>query len=645
MTDTNGAPPEPVDDGKVGLLIDGRDVRVAPGTLLWDAATQAGIHIPVYCAHPKMEPVAVCRMCLVTVEKLPKLQPACATVVSEGMVVHTQTDQVAKAREGMLEFLLLNHPLDCPVCDRGGECDLQDFAYRYGPETSRMPITDKVHFDKAVPLSDRIELDNERCILCWRCVRYYDEITEEKEIVLQERGVGTVVATFDSKPLQSDFQGNLPEICPVGALTHRQYRFVARPWDLVRTKGICAECSYGCNVNVDTRDFEVVRFASRDNPLVDDMWLCDRGRYSVERWNDTARVRRPLVRQQGGGGERDASVAEAVHEAATSLARVKDAHGATAVGVLCGVETTNQEAFLLQRLARDVLGTQHLDHQLEAFPGLRPAEHELAIAELEECSAVVVLGPRPEAEAPVLRLRLIKAARRRVAVHRVGADEAAESLASRVSGQRLVGVVVDETQRERGAEMCAALAASNIAVRRLTITRGVNGRGLKDLGILPGLLPGYEPAPGAGKNGTEILEAAADGQIKALLLLNAGGVITDAAELGERALRRAEVVMAVETRPGLVASNATVLIPGHALLEKAGSVTNCEGRVQRVRPALPPASQTPPETRILSLLAAELGAPGWPAETTAVNRALLEAVLAYREAGNGALARFALAVA
>jgi len=246
-----------------------------------DAATDVGIHIPIYCAHPKMDPVAVCRMCLVQVEKMPKLQPACATYVSEGMVVHTQTDPVAKAREGVLEFLLLNHPLDCPVCDRGGECDLQDFAVRYGPQTSRMPITDKVHFDKAVPLSDRIELDQERCILCWRCVRYYDEITGEKEIVLQQRGVQTSVATFDGRPLRSAFQGNLPEVCPVGALTHRQYRFVARPWDLQRARSVCPECSYGCNVNIDSREYEVKRFASRDNPLVDDMWLCDRGRYSV----------------------------------------------------------------------------------------------------------------------------------------------------------------------------------------------------------------------------------------------------------------------------------------------------------------------------------------------------------------------------
>ena len=287
-------PPAAPDDGLVGITIDGRSIRVAKGTLVTDAATELGIHIPIYCSHPKMDPVAVCRMCLVHVEKMPKLQPACATYAAEGMVVDTQRADVTKTREGMLEFLLLNHPLDCPVCDRGGECDLQDFAFRYGPPSSRFPITEKVHFNKAVVLSEKIELDQERCILCWRCTRYYDEITGEKELVLQERGVHTLINTFDGGQLTSDFQGNLPEICPVGALTHRQYRFKARPWDLQRTKSVCPECSYGCNINVDTRDFEVRRFASRDNPQVDDMWLCDRGRYSAESWNDVDRDPPPV---------------------------------------------------------------------------------------------------------------------------------------------------------------------------------------------------------------------------------------------------------------------------------------------------------------------------------------------------------------
>src|SRR5579864_1290520 len=321
------------DDGRVKLTIDGRDLRVPKGTLVLDAASELGIHIPIYCAHPKMEPVAVCRMCLVHIEKFPKPQPACATVAGEGMVVTTNNAEVTKLREGMLEFLLVNHPLDCPICDRGGECDLQDFTFRYGPSISRFPITEKVHFNKALPLSEHIELDQERCILCWRCVRYYDEITGEKEIVLEQRGVQTLVTTFNEQPLQSKFQGNLPEVCPVGALTHREFRFRARPWELQRTAGVCPECSYGCNISVDSRDFDIKRFASRDNPQVEDMWLCDRGRYSFPRWNDVQRVRRPHLHPRR-GEHRDVTAGEAMAAAAKELRAVIDKHGPAAVGVL-----------------------------------------------------------------------------------------------------------------------------------------------------------------------------------------------------------------------------------------------------------------------------------------------------------------------
>ena len=627
------ATPAPPDDGRVEVTIDGRTFRAPKGRLVLDAAADVGIHIPIYCAHPKMDPVAVCRMCLVQVEKMPKLQPACATYVSEGMVVQTQTPAVTKVREGVLEFLLLNHPLDCPVCDRGGECDLQDFTLRYGPGIARIPITDKVHFDKAVPLSDKIELDQERCILCWRCVRYYDEITGEKEIVLQERGVHTSVATFDSRPLRSAFQGNLPEVCPVGALTHRQYRFVARPWDLQRANSICPECSYGCNIHIDSREYEVRRFASRDNPLVDDMWLCDRGRYSAPRWNRTDRVRRPVVRDPG--GDREVSVQQAVVEAGRRLRAVRDRHGANAVGVIGSPECTNEEAWLLQRLAREAIGTSHLDHQLDALTGLSPEEHALGIAEIEDCSAVVVLGPRPEQQAPVLTLRLFKAQRKRgTTVHRVPVDVDDATL-RKISGQRLVGVISDEADRARGAYIAQVLGAGNTAVRRLTVTRGVNGRGCKDLGLLPNLLPGYRPAPGAGRSGTEILEATSAGQIRALVLMGTHPWAATAGVALTGALNAAELVVAIETQPGPVSQAATVLIPGHTHVEKAGTVTNLEGRVQRIRQALPPATAVPTELRVLSMLAAELGCERWPAEVIAVGREIGLTLPAYAHAGNG----------
>jgi NADH-quinone oxidoreductase subunit G len=634
---TDATPSPPPDDGLVGVSIDGRQVRVPKGTLVLDASTEVGIHIPIYCAHAKMEPVAVCRMCLVHVEKMPKLQPACATYVSEGMVVTTDRADVAKTREGMLEFLLLNHPLDCPVCDRGGECDLQDFAFRYGPPSSRFPVTEKVHFNKALALSDRIELDQERCILCWRCTRYYDEITGEKELVLQERGVHTLINTFDGQPLKSEFQGNLPEICPVGALTHRQYRFKARPWDLQRTKGVCPECSYGCNINVDTRDFEVKRFASRDNPLVEDMWLCDRGRYSAESWNDVERIRRPLLREEG--RVRDVSTTEAIAAAARALRIIREQSGGGSLAVMGSAGSTNEELWLLQRLARTVLDTPHIDHQLEPFAGIAPEEHALGIAEIEDCAAVIVLGAEPEQEAPVLTLRLYKAATKRgVLVRRVDPGATLRQVGE-LPEQGLIGLIADESNREAASRLAAELGRRR-EVRRLTVTRGVNGRGAKDVGALPNSGPGYSHVPDGGKPGRQILEAAAAGVIRGLVVVGGSNWADDVAPLLERVGGRVEALVVIDARPGPLSRAATVLIPGHAYFEKAGTVTNLEGRVQRIRPALPPATQTPAETRILSALAAELGAPGWPGDPLLVNREMAIAIPAYGTAGNGGRALF-----
>ncbi len=613
------ATPAPPDDGRVEVTIDGRTIRAPKGRLVLDAAADVGVHIPIYCAHPKMDPVAVCRMCLVQVEKMPKLQPACATYVSEGMVVHTQTPAVAKVREGMLEFLLLNHPLDCPVCDRGGECDLQDFTLRYGPGTSRMPITDKVHFDKAVPLSDKIELDQERCILCWRCVRYYDEITGEKEIVLQQRGVQTSVATFDSRPLRSAFQGNLPEVCPVGALTHRQYRFVARPWDLQRANSICPECSYGCNIHIDSREYEVRRFASRDNPLVDDMWLCDRGRYSAPRWNRTERVRRPARARQRRrpGGQRPAGRRRGGTAAARGARapRRQRHRGASARRSAPTRRPGCSSGSPARRSAPPTSTTSSTPS-----PGSRPRSTRSASPRSRSaprwwCSAA---GPSSRR-----RCSPCGSTRRSAsgAPPSTGFPSTPTTPPCRgISGERLVGVIGDEPDRARAAHVATVLAAGNTAVRRLTVTRGVNGRGCKDLGLLPDLLPGYRPAPGAGRSGTEILEATGAGQIRALVLMGTHPWAATAGVALTGALNAAEVVVAIETQPGPVSQAATVLIPGHTHVEKAGTVTNLEGRVQRVRQALPPATTVPTELRVLSMLAAELGCERWPAEVIAVTR-------------------------
>ena len=587
----------------VAVSVDGRGVEVASGTLVWDACEKAGVYVPVYCAHKKMEPVAVCRMCLVEIEGTTKLQPACATRVAEGMVVRTATEQVRKFRDGNLEFLLVNHPLDCPVCDRGGECDLQDFTLRYGPGRTRTSITEKVHFGKAIKLSDKIVLDQERCILCWRCVRFYDEITGEKELVLQERSVKTLIDTFEGQPLQSEFQGNVAEICPVGALTHAKYRFQARPWDLRRTASVCPKCSYGCNIFIDARVDQVARFVSNDNPDVDDSWLCDTGRYSFPELNRSDRVLNPEARLAG--ARQTVSYQEAVSRAAGALLRVLGDHGPEAIAFLGSTQVTNEEAFLIQWLGREVVGTPHLDHRLSALEGISPEQFTLGIAEIEECDAVVVLGDEPELADPVLTLRLFKAETKlHRQVLRQPRDADPEQLAEQLAGKELVGIVAHQDHRQAAMALSASLARQGTPAKVLTIVDGMNARGCQDLGLTPGWLPGYRPAPSPGRDGGGILKAAVDGSLKALVVVGQGWELDPGFE---EALTRVEVLIGITPFVGAVSRHASVLLPGRTIAEKAGTVTNTEGRVQRVRPGVQPRFAFPSDLRILGDLAVGLG--------------------------------------
>lgn len=589
----------------IEVEVDGTTVEVAPGTLVWDACEKAGRYVPVYCAHKKMEPVAVCRMCLVEVEGMPKLQPACATRVTKGMVVRTATEQVSKFRNANLEFLLLNHPLDCPVCDRGGECDLQDFTQRFGPGRTRQSITDKVHFNKAVPLSDKIVLDQERCILCWRCVRYYEEITGEREIVLQERGVHTLVDTFEGRQLESRFQGNLPEICPVGALTHTKYRFRARPWDLRRTASVCSHCSYGCNLFVDAREDQIARYASHDNPDVDDSWLCDRGRYSFPELNRPDRVMSPEA--GGAGGRHAVSHREAVARAAGALLRIKDDHGASAIGLIGSDLMTNEEAYVLQWLAREVIGTPHVDHRLAPTPELSTADFSLAISDLEECETVLVLGSEPEAAAPVLTLRLFKAQTKRGrGIHRLTAPFEPARIAREIKGEGRVGVVAMDRDRSEAGELRRLLAKGGRPADVLTILDRVNSRGCRDMGALPQWLPGYRRAEQPGMGVQEMLQAAEAGRLRALVVVNPAPEL-EADPAFDRALAAVEAAVVIAPFPGMASRRATVLLPGRTMVEKAGTVTSTEGRVQRLRVAVEPKFPFPSDLRSLGELGTALG--------------------------------------
>jgi NADH-quinone oxidoreductase subunit G len=411
------------DAQQVNLTIDGRPVSVPKGSTIWMAAEKLGIEVPIYCYHPKMEPLGACRMCFVAVEKMPKLQTACTTVCTEGMVVHTDTPAVEKARKGTLEFLLINHPLDCPICDKGGECMLQDFTQRYGPDDSRFDVA-KRHYAKPVPVSNNILLDRERCIACQRCVRFCQDVAMESGLIMKQRGFKTEVGADPVAPFDSIFSGNVVEMCPVGALTARSFRFVTRPWELRRTPSVCGNCSVGCNVLVDVRVNRVLRQYSRTNDDIDDGWLCDRGRWEHEASNSSERLRTPLIRRDG--QLQTATWDEALALVARRLREIAQRDGPRAVGGIGSTHTTNEEVYLFQKLLRTGLGTNNIDHFHGLFPHV--ASNQLpwvwtgSIAGLDHASHIVLLGADAYHRQPIVDLRIRKAIRKGAQVYVLSAE-------------------------------------------------------------------------------------------------------------------------------------------------------------------------------------------------------------------------------
>jgi NADH-quinone oxidoreductase chain G len=401
----------------VNLTIDGRPVRAPKGAVIWAAAQQLGIEVPIYCYHPRMDPLGACRMCFVEVEGMPKLATACTTTVSEGMVVRTDTPKVKKGRQGTLEFLLINHPLDCPICDKGGECDLQDFTLRHGPGDSRFDLR-KRHFPKPIPVSEHILLDRERCIACQRCVRFCQDVAMEDGLVMKERGFKTEVGVEEDAPFDSIFSGNVVEMCPVGALTAKNYRFVTRPWELRRTATVCGNCAVGCNVRLDVRVNKALRQYSRPNDAVDDGWLCDRGRWDLDALNSPERLTTPLLRKSG--ELVPVSWDEALGVVASTLRQVITTHGAQALGGIGSTHTTNEEIYLFQKLLRS-LGTNNIDHYHglapQAGPDGAPWVWTSSLAGLEQASHIVLLGANPYHRQPVLDLRIRKAIRKGARVY------------------------------------------------------------------------------------------------------------------------------------------------------------------------------------------------------------------------------------
>jgi NADH-quinone oxidoreductase subunit G len=382
--------PAPAPDS-VTLTINGQSLTAPKGMLLVEAAKLIGLEVPIFCYHPKLKSVGACRMCLVQIEKLPRLQTACTTPVAADMIVHTDTPEVVAAQNGVLELLLANHPLDCPICDKGGECPLQDNTFAYGPGASRF-TEPKRHKEKAFPLGEQIVLDRERCIMCYRCVRFHQEIPGDEALAAVQRGAETEIATLNGEPYNSIFAGNTIELCPVGALTSRQYRFKARPWDLVRTPSVCNGCAVGCNIEVHSRTETVLRLVSRDNPAVDDGWLCDRGRFGTIPVPQTGRPARPMLRQNG--------VLSPVSWD-QALARATELLG-DGGGVLASDDLSNEAFWLLQRVS------QKLPSALWPVPGGSwPVQG--AISNLPRCRSIVLVGLDAWNELPVLALWVRKA--------------------------------------------------------------------------------------------------------------------------------------------------------------------------------------------------------------------------------------------
>jgi NADH-quinone oxidoreductase subunit G len=616
----------------IQLTIDGREVQATEGAMLVDAAKQGDVEIPYFCYQPKLgEPVGACRMCLVEIEGIPKLQTSCSTPVKDGMVVHTQTERVRHAQNAVVEFLLINHPLDCPVCDKGGECPLQDITFGWGLGRSRF-IEPKRHFEKPLALSPLVAIDRERCILCYRCVRFSQEIAEDYQLIFTERGAHTFVATHDGHPYVAPFSGNIIELCPVGALTSQPYRFRARPWDIEDAGGICTLCSSQCNVTFTVRDERVMRVLSRDHdghPEVDDGWLCDKGRFAYQAMHVDERITRPLVRD--GGELREVSWERAL-ETAAGLAKHKGR-----VGTIVGGQASNEEGFLLGRLAREALDSADIDSRgpggrggalarALAAPGL-----QASVPDIEFAHTVLLLGCDPRDESPILELRIRKGVRRHgvklaiasarptaleanatmsvryapgadaqfaAALGRAldGADDVGDDVAALATLLRKGGedvVILYSERLGRGAAALLRIADSlgmtdHRGAGLLCLPAGSNGRGLREAGAVPDAGPGYGDLPTAGRGTAEIAAAAAAGELTALHLF-ATDPVRDQPDraLWEHALHSAALVVAHASvlTEGLL-EHATVIFPAESHAEKEGTVVHPDGRLQRLRIAI-----------------------------------------------------------
>ncbi|MFY9710133.1 MAG: molybdopterin-dependent oxidoreductase [Candidatus Cybelea sp.] len=574
----------------VTLTIDGMPVTVPKGTLLVEAAKQIKQEIPIYCYHTKLGPAGLCRICMVEIEGMPKLQIACNTVATDGMVVRTQGEKVEAARATVLELFLVNHPLDCPICDKGGECDLQDYAMAYGRGTSDV-ADPKLSKPKAVDLGPTIVLDEERCIVCQRCVRFDDIIANERQLIVKDRGAHDIIATATGQPYRHLFTGNVTEICPVGALTSKTYRFKSRPWDLERTKTTCTQCSVGCQQFADVRYGQLRRTMLVEDDPISDGWLCDRGRYNIGFYESPERLKQPLYRKDGGWtqiGWDDAFIlwAKAIRGAIA-------AHGAESVGVIGGGRLTNEEAYLVARVF-GALGVKNLDWrsamQRQATPGSRAG----TLDAIDRADAIVVAGAALVQRAPVLWLRIQKAVRRGAKL--VTQQDAAAARASAGESRR-VALVWDGIDLTIGSSYAQAFADSPELATYIA-SEQANARGAEAMGLLPAA---------GGLDTFAMLDRARNGGLAVLSVF--------AANPARNAPDPAAVHAALEAIPFLVVSElfmtetaerARLILPAAGALEKSGTTMNVGGDLLPLNAALAVADFVRSDLEIVAGLAEQL---------------------------------------
>jgi NADH-quinone oxidoreductase subunit G len=655
----------------ITLTIDGRTVAVPKGTTIYHAAKLAGIEIPIFCYHDRMPPLGACRMCLVKVEKMGRLQTSCTLEAGEGMVVSTVAPEVKLGQEAILEYLLVNHPLDCPICDKGGECPLQDQTFRWGPGRSRY-VEVKRDFAKPISLGPVLVLDRERCILCWRCVRFGEIIAGDDALKGFERGFATEVNTPFTLPVQSKFIGNTIAICPVGALTAKSYRFISRPWDNTAVPSVCTLCGVGCAMYLDVRGNTITRVRAREAPAVNDIWLCDLGFFGQSYVGREDRLRRPLVRRNG------ALVETTWDDALDVVARQLRAAGNRA-GCIGGGRGTNEDAYALGRFFRTVVGTNHIDHRVDLAPqtasALVPWGMTSSIADLAAADVIVLAGCDVTEEYPVLWLRMKQAIDRGAIiiaitpkrleierwiahqlVHRygVGSEVFAALIGGRTGRRRLGGTpggVAEEALEAASAALMAAarpvvligrlaldapdgVAAVDALVeicRRigapLNVMRGKgNEFGAAAAGVLPTCGPGGRPldeiradleaawgepvARERGMNVPEMLEAAARGSLSLLYVVGAD-LATSLPERRRWTDARTGLSFLVVQDAFLTetAQAADVVLPALVVAEKSGTVSNIEGRVQRVEAAVEGPGDARADWEIVGLLSERLGRP------------------------------------